>query len=531
MSDREEQNELTGLNPQDLLKQAGAGQPGQAAQPTPNLHWTPPPVSEVQNLIDGYHITHTLGIGGMGVVYQATQLSLQRQVAIKLLPAELSKNPEFLERFRREAQITAKLEHPNIVHIYQNGITSTGHCFYIMELVEGESLAQHLLKKPSIEATLKLLPPLCRALEYAHQNGVIHRDLKPQNILLSKTGELKIVDFGLAKILTNKLDDIHLTRSDAGMGTPYYAAPEQTLDTHNVDHRADIYSLGVLVYQMVTGKLPQGKWETPSHCSSVDVRVDELLERAMHPDPDGRMGNVREFREGVEAIISSPYRKLVMRTLRPGLRMMDILWSTCGIIMFLLMLSALLRAQSPSTGTLMHVFGNREGTLDGIYLMLTIFCPIFYTLMGCWAHQRWQTCQNYGISDRLPTPFGFLAEKGSPEYPWIASFWVLLIYLLPCALVIHFTLKMITYSMSAHWINATVHQRFTDRIHGWWDWDPRILTLEPNLYGLGRHPNGDTGSTFWPVITPTIILAGALLTTTLATLFLYRWITSALIKK
>ena len=185
-------------------------------------------------------IVEMVGQGGMGVVYKAVQKSLGRTVALKVLSPQLSTDPEFVQRFSREAKALAQLNHPNIVGIHDSGIHD-GVPYLVMEYVEGKSLRQLLTAKElSASQALEFVPQICDALYYAHAKGVVHRDIKPENILVDAAGRVKIADYGLAKIAS--LDQPRITRTNVAMGTPHYMAPEQIERTSEVDHRSDIYS-------------------------------------------------------------------------------------------------------------------------------------------------------------------------------------------------------------------------------------------------------------------------------------------------
>jgi tRNA A-37 threonylcarbamoyl transferase component Bud32 len=238
-------------------------------------------------IFHGLEVTELLGKGGMGVVYKARQPALNRFVALKLLPGKMAEDPEFQARFQREAQALAALSHPNIVSVYDFG--SEGSLFFfVMEFVDGVNLREILhQKKLAPEEAFKIVPQLCDALEYAHGEGVVHRDIKPENILIDKKGRVKIADFGLAK-LSGQATGPTLTKTDVAMGTPRYMAPEQFESTKGVDHRADIYSMGVVFYEMLTGEVPMGHFDPPSRKVDVDVRIDRVVLKALEREPERR---------------------------------------------------------------------------------------------------------------------------------------------------------------------------------------------------------------------------------------------------
>ena len=208
-------------------------------------------------------ILECLGRGGMGVVYKARQKSLNRLVALKLLAPERVADAEFAERFAREAQALAALNHPNIVTVYDFG-QAGGFYFLLMEFVDGVNLRQAMKAgRFTPEQALAIVPPICEALQYAHEHGIVHRDIKPENLLLDKEGRVKIADFGIAKMLGGtRLALAIRSRLDGTLasaaGTPQYMAPSRRRIART-DHRADIYSLGVVLYEMLTGELPAGQ--------------------------------------------------------------------------------------------------------------------------------------------------------------------------------------------------------------------------------------------------------------------------------
>ncbi|MDB6029203.1 MAG: pknB [Verrucomicrobiales bacterium] len=243
----------------------------------------------------------------MGIVYKARQPGLDRFVALKILSPELSKDPAFSERFSREAKALARLNHPNIVGVYDFG--KAGDLFYFaMEYVDGMNLWQleQSKKKLSPEEAFTIIPRICDALQYAHDEGVVHRDIKPGNILIDKKGRVKIADFGLAKLLGKEQQPFGITQTRVTMGTPHYMAPEQIEKPLDVDHRADIYSLGVVFYEMLTGELPIGRFAAPSERVQIDVRLDEVVLRALEKEPARRYQQVSEVRTQVDKIAGSP---------------------------------------------------------------------------------------------------------------------------------------------------------------------------------------------------------------------------------
>jgi len=268
----------------------------------PNLPAAPTP-AELAAHFPQLEILQLLGQGGMGAVYKARQRKLDRLVAVKILPLEWGRDPAFADRFTREARALARLNHPQVVSVHDFG-EAGGHYFLIMEFVDGANLRQLLASgRLQPRQALAIVAQVCEALDYAHEQGVVHRDIKPENILLDKRGRVKIADFGLAKLVRRSRSDFTLTGSRQVMGTLDYMAPEQRLDPQSVDHRADIYSLGVVFYEMLTGELPLGRFAAPSERASVDGRLDEVIFRALQREPDRRYQRISAVKEDVESIL------------------------------------------------------------------------------------------------------------------------------------------------------------------------------------------------------------------------------------
>ncbi|MFC7335623.1 protein kinase [Haloferula chungangensis] len=291
------------LCPTCLLKQAFASRT--VDQPLSELS-PPPSPEEIADSFPQFEVTECLGRGGMGVVYKARQKSLNRWVAIKVLAPEKIDDEKFAERFAREARTLAQLNHPNIVTVHDYGETD-GLYYIVMEFVDGVNL-RDLLRDGKIESTqaLTIVPPICEALQYAHDKGIVHRDIKPENLLIDREGRVKIADFGIASLVGT---------TGESSGTPPYMAPEQGAHSH-VDHRADIYALGAVLYEMLTGDRPSSPLDLPSQKVQLDIRIDDIVLRALSKEPKRRYRTANEFRSVVETFstcyppsISSPLGK------------------------------------------------------------------------------------------------------------------------------------------------------------------------------------------------------------------------------
>ncbi|MCX6896483.1 MAG: serine/threonine-protein kinase [Verrucomicrobia bacterium] len=344
--------------------------------------FSPPPVAELAALFPQLEILELIGQGGMGAVYKARQKQLDRIVALKILPPGIGDDPAFAERFTREAKALAKLNHPGIVTLYEFGnvdnlpasspAPNASRLFYfLMEYVDGVNLRQLLAgSRVAAREALAIVPQICDALQFAHDQGIVHRDIKPENILLDRRGRVKVADFGLAKII----GDVAPTSLSAGsggipaasagnteqgcsanpqagkpalpaftdagrvLGTPQYMSPEQIHAPGEVDHRADIYALGVVFYQMLTGELPGKQLQPPSAKVQIDVRLDEIVLRALEQKPELRYQQVSQVKTLVETIAASPEQSEV-RSPKPEVapRFSQIAkWISvgCGILIF-----------------------------------------------------------------------------------------------------------------------------------------------------------------------------------------------------
>ena len=254
----------------------------------------PPAPEEIADKFPQFEILECLGRGGMGVVYKARQKSLNRLVAIKILAPERERDARFAERFAKEAEMLAKLSHPHIVTIHDFG--ETGGLYYlVMEFINGVNLRDLLRDgKMAPEQALAIVPPICDALQFAHEHGIVHRDIKPENILLDREGRVKIADFGIATLAGDAAERA---------GTPDYMAPEQNGGAKIIDHRADIYALGVVLYEMLTGERPTTTPVAPSRRVQIDVRLDEVVMKALEGQPDRRYQTAADFRTVVETAV------------------------------------------------------------------------------------------------------------------------------------------------------------------------------------------------------------------------------------
>lgn len=275
--------------------------------------WAAPAAEELAGIFPGFEVEELLGRGGMGAVYRARQASLDRDVAIKILPPDLGEDPEFAERFRREAQTVPRLNHPNIVHVHDFGHEPDSGLFYlVMEFVDGSDLREWIAETPMApDLALRVAGEVCEALGHAHELGFVHRDVKPANVFLDAAGRVKIGDFGLAKLFSAPAGALELTTTGYAMGTADYCAPEVLRgDNGAIDCRADIFSLGVMLYELLTGARPRGNFAPPSRKVRVSRRVDAVVLKAIDEAPERRFASAERAENPLKATteyVNSPW--------------------------------------------------------------------------------------------------------------------------------------------------------------------------------------------------------------------------------
>lgn len=296
---------LSGLCPKCILRRHMDSRPEFVATGRPVARASAPELSDIQRDFPQLEILELIGRGGMGLVYKARQRKLNRIVALKVLAPEIASDPTFAERFLREAQALAKLTHPNIVTVHDFGERHQRY-FLLMEYVSGTPLRELLdNRRYEPREALELVYEICAGLQYAHDQGIVHRDIKPENILVDDKGHVKIADFGIARLLDVDEGDWKLTRMSQVMGTPQYMAPEQMNRPVDVDHRADIYSLGVVFYELLTGELPHGRYALPSELLEVDTHVDEIVLRVLDREPSRRFQSAAELSSRIAEVQSN----------------------------------------------------------------------------------------------------------------------------------------------------------------------------------------------------------------------------------
>jgi serine/threonine-protein kinase len=263
---------------------------------------------QIEN-IPGYKLLDPIGEGGMAEVYKGIQISLNRPVAIKILLRKLYENRIALERFNRESIIIARLNNPNIIHIIDRGVTEGGMPYFVMEYVEGRDLAK-VIKHGNVTLNRKVefAIQICKAISYAHKNGVIHRDIKPSNVLIDREGNARVLDFGIAQFYEDNESPYEHTRAGILMGTVEYMSPEQRVSAANVTKSSDLYSLGIVLYEMFTGIRPSGRFKLPSEIAQgISGPLEDLIMSCLETDPANRPSSADEIKDRLLHILGGAH--------------------------------------------------------------------------------------------------------------------------------------------------------------------------------------------------------------------------------
>ncbi|MEM9702451.1 MAG: serine/threonine-protein kinase, partial [Planctomycetota bacterium] len=297
----------SGADDATFVPDSGAATEGAAGTPAP----AKPKKKKKVTQVGGFMLSKKLGAGGMGDVYLAKQTKVGRNVALKTLKPELAKRPDFVARFMREVESMGRLDHPNVIRIYDADTIELGgkpFAYAAIEYVDGQSLQDWMDQRKSLSVpdAVAITLVVADALRHAHELNMIHRDIKPDNVLLTKRGVVKVADFGLAKAID---EDQSLTQSGVGMGTPLYMAPEQARNAKHVDQRSDIYALGATLYYFLTGDLPfraestiallqakeAGRFESARKKNgAIPERLDFIIDKMMARDPERRYATCEE---------------------------------------------------------------------------------------------------------------------------------------------------------------------------------------------------------------------------------------------
>ncbi|MBA4367160.1 MAG: serine/threonine protein kinase [Desulfobacterium sp.] len=264
----------------------------------------------MENKIDQYQVVSKIDSGGMATVYKGIQPSLNRTVAIKVLHQQFSEDPQFVKRFTRESLIIARLTHPNIIHVIDRGIMENGMPYFVMDFVEGTDVAK-IIKQAghTVNQKLEIMVQVCKALSYAHKNGVIHRDIKPANILIDLEGNALVADFGIAHLFhENVPDNLQMTSENLIMGTLAYMSPEQKTGDRQITHSSDLYSLGVVMFELFTGLKPLGQFKKPFDLNpNLPQGLDSIILHCLQPEISDRPASADSIRETLLGILQGAH--------------------------------------------------------------------------------------------------------------------------------------------------------------------------------------------------------------------------------
>ena len=362
--------------------------------------------------VSGYDLHEVIGRGGMGMVYRATRLEDAKVVAIKLLPSHLADNEEVADRFAREAHALAAFDHPHVLRVLDSGITMEGRLFLVTEFAAGGDLAKRLQQGPlSVDEALRLYREVLSAIGEAHRQGIAHRDIKPANILLDEHGSVRVGDFSLAKLLRDgAAPQLTLTQSSDVFGTPYYIAPEVRRGAGTVDERADIFSLGVLLHEMLTGRVPIGNYEPASSHAPVSQRMDQLIAQCLREDPAKRPQTIEALRAAFDAALRRqvPWRGLIL-----------CLTALVLLVAFWPSRSQIPTTASPSTATKDHPWSNSLG-------MKFVPVPGTKTLFCIWETRRRDYAEFAKEHPGNANEHGWEQTDGkvTPEHPVTSVSWL-----------------------------------------------------------------------------------------------------------
>ena len=399
---------IAGLCPRCLLEQGLAKRALVVRHP-----FTPPPFESLAKSIHGVELIEMIGQGGMGAVYKGRQYLLNRLVAVKVLPSMGADGGSIAVRFEQEARVLARLSHPNIVAIHAYGLVGASGSiatdvpsskkvsdyvlagalpYFTMDYVEGGTVRQMLKgKRLDPRKAISLFLQVCEGLQHAHERGVVHRDIKPENILVDGHGQAKIADFGIARLGGEFEARNRQTVESQWLGTPHYMAPEQLERSHNVDHRADIYSAGVLLYEMLTGELPLGRFPAPSRIAKTIRQLDGVILKALDKRPSRRFQDMKQFKLAIETAVDG---KALNAARAPRMRGGDNLLAKVD------QLEQILARQPDNSSNLEQLkdFYNRIGSEESV-IRVSAMLSKAYRRQGRWASA---ILENQNLLLRLP---------------------------------------------------------------------------------------------------------------------------------
>lgn len=387
-------------------------------------------LAETLPRIPGWHISGVAGQGGSGIVWRAEREVDGAIAAIKIAPPN---EPDTVERIEREAGFLRDLRHPNIVGLLETGPllegADEGGLYMAMEYIDGPSL-QHEIPEHGLppQQAYQWFREIATAVAYAHDCGILHRDLKPANVLLAPDDRIKVADFGLARPVHRRVHMLSLTRAGLVAGTAEYLPPEAYRRDYKPAQSADIFALGVMLHEMLTGTPPRGAWQPASTRRGVDVRIDGLIRRAMEPDPAKRWPDAKAMLAGLDQILASSPRYSGTPLVTLPIRVADCLWTILGLLVFLASLSSLLALRQRRFSLPLNLVADHSKMVGG-------FHALFFLLGACiplalWQLIRLRRFRHIPMREALPSPFGLNLGHGVAA-AWLVAICQLLCFLLP----------------------------------------------------------------------------------------------------
>jgi len=457
--------------------------------------------------LPGYVLVSKIGEGGMGEVFLARDNGSDRHVAIKVVSSPLAgeNDAEALRRLEREASLMARLDHPGIVKVERLVTNREGRACLVMEYVEGADLETILLdgRLPVAEA-VRIVMEIGEALESAHRQGVYHRDVKPANVLFDRMGRVKLVDFGLAQFGDEPDDFLAITGKVTG--SLQYLPPERgQRETENSSVAGDVFSLGVLFYRMLTGRLPVGSHPQPSEVSATPPELDMVVARAMAHDPEDRFLSARELRDAVQSAATEGRRPCSVR----ALRCLDGIWSVLGVLCLVLAFSGWARTQIGGSSWTHFVY--RGASEHGVVGLAPAFLIPLLALLYSWAIYRMVHCGGSAPTLKVPEFRLLPARRDDRELGRLHLAGAMMILIPPVLALLHLLRILLTQQASGMVTAFSDGSRVSV-----WHWDPTMIAemATRTEFRLG-------GYTFYPFFQPLLYVLGTLAIVLTAVLFWY----------
>ena len=472
----------------------------------------------VEPCIPGWQVTGVAGKGGSGIVWRAVREVDGATAAIKIAPPD---DPDTVERIEREAAFLRDLRHPNIVGLLESGPlmegTEEGGLYLAMEYIDGPAM-QHAIPENGLppQQAFAWFREIANAVAYAHECGILHRDLKPGNVLLTPDGRLKVADFGLAGPVHGRVHMLSLTRAGQVAGTAEYLPPEAYRRDYQAGPSTDIFALGVMLHEMLTGSPPRGAWQPASSRPGVDVRIDDIIRRAMDPSPEKRWPDARTMLAAIDRVLASPPRYSGVPLVTLPVRVIDCLWTLLGLFLFTAGTSTVMALDKAWITLPFNLIGN-HGKLIGAFHAL-FFLSVLALPIGIWQMVRLRRFRHIPLREALPSPFGLRLGHSRTA--------AMLVFLTQCCCllipVLHLAYLFRQSSLSWHgpddppWNHGLAVTTWDDMrpISPWqlpasgesyWLWESDGPPHHPLTRRLER-------ISFIPFFAPTLMLAGGILT-------------------